>query len=519
MKRRNLLTATLFIAAASSACQAYITSHAAVPVKRQIEFLKELTANFCESQIGELTESDISQAPTLMYAWSHLRRTSGTNNNHRFMDHAIEIEKLLKRLVDERRAGNDQAIVTVQDYNCVLEGWARSGAGPAAAERCEQILRGMQEEGDEVLQPDLSSYKAVLMAWRQQKTMYAPYRAQRVLESMIQQYNEGKNAEAPLPDADCFDIVLQTWSRSGHKQAPRQTERILGAMERLYESTGMERLKPRCTSFNAVLSAWAKAGKSPERALEILDFMELLKTNGETNVGPDTASYCIVMGALAHDRDQVNAAQKADSLLKRAEAAYHRDRSVVPDTILFNTAIGCWTKANISGGWRKAQSILDRQKALYEDGCHSCKPDVFGYTSVIATCANEKGSELERSKAFNQAMSTMKQMELDDQVPNHVTYGAMMKACAKLLPSNSQLRRKMVRRYFHKCCEAGFAGDVVINRLREAATPDIYGELVGSYSGKKKLPAEWSRNVVENQHSRQRGGSSHRNTNRKRAEV
>ena len=41
------------------------------------------------------------------YTWSHLRRTSRTSDtsNNRFVDHAIEIEKLLKRLVDERRAG------------------------------------------------------------------------------------------------------------------------------------------------------------------------------------------------------------------------------------------------------------------------------------------------------------------------------------------------------------------------------------------------------------------------------
>ena len=50
--------------------------------------------------------------------------------------------------------------MTVHDYNCVLEGWARSGA--AGDERCKQILRGMQEEGDEAVQPDLSSYKPLL---------------------------------------------------------------------------------------------------------------------------------------------------------------------------------------------------------------------------------------------------------------------------------------------------------------------------------------------------------------------
>jgi hypothetical protein len=83
-------------------------------------------------------------------------------------------------------------------------------------------------------------------------------------------------------------------------------------MEKLHRSTGLEELKPRKTSFNAVLAAWTKSGDNaaPERAAAILSFIELLSNQGDKSVAPNTASYNIVMNAFAHSKDHVWAAQK-----------------------------------------------------------------------------------------------------------------------------------------------------------------------------------------------------------------
>lgn len=500
---------------------AYITSHGAVPAHRQREWLQQLTTEICQVQPGRLSNHQLSQAPDLMYAWSHLKDDSTKGPQSK--ENALAVERLLKRLIDERRAGNPHAgeiLLTTDDYNCVLEGWARSGLGEAAAERCEQILQGMHEQGPS---PNLSSFKAVLMAWRQASVTdkrvakYAPHRTQRILDWMIRLYQEGENKKV-LPDSDCFDIVLQIWSRSGHPQAPQQAERILGVMERLYESTGLQRVKPRTLSFNAVLAAWSRSSDpiAADRSSDILSFMELLDSKGDHTVAPDTVSFCTVMGALAKHPDQAEAANKAQMFLQHVEDSYlaRKTNRLVPDRILFNTAMGCLAKANASGAYVRARAILERQVTLYNGGCKTCKPDVYGFTSVIASCAAEP-SKREKANAFKVALDTFHTLQTFEDGPNHVTYGTMLKACAKLLPTNSPQRHSWSKKIFQQSVDAGLVGDMVVSRLREAVSPELYKELMQGHT-KRQLPSQWTRNVVEMNEYRKKKSSGN---SRKRAEV
>lgn len=500
--------------------EAYITSPGTLPVQRQLKWLKEMTVDICQAEVGQLSTDQLSQAPDLIYAWSHVE-----NGKINKKECALAVESLMKRMIDERRAGNRDADLAIHDYNCLLEGWARSLQGPAAAERCEQILHAMQEHGP---QPDLSSFKCTLMAWRQcvvghhsnhhhhhHGVSYAPVRAQRILEWMIRLYRDGANPNA-LPDADCFDIVMQIWSRSGHQHAPEQTEKILGAMERLYRTTGFQHLKPRHSSFNAVLAAWSKSGRpeAADRAISILSFMELLAANQDSTIKPDSASYNTVMSAYAKCPDQASAARKADAILKHAEGAYQADpKNFLLETILFNTAMGAWAKSNKPGAYKKARAILDRQMALHRSGCTSCEPDVFSYTTVIASCAAESShDEQERQKAFQVALQTYEEAQASRRHrPNHVTYGTMLKAVARLL--DGKARRSVAYRIFNECCEAGCVGDMALSRLREAA-PDVYRFVMKGRS-KNDLPEAWTCHLHETNEYRKKKSTS----KRRRAEV
>lgn len=466
----------------------YITG--AVPHQRQIRWLKQMTTNICTKTPGHLSTQEISQGHELMYAWSHLDSCN--------KETALAVESLMKRVIDEQRAGNDKAETTVEDYNCLLEGWARANCGVAAAERCEQILHQMQDLGPA---PNLSSFKVALMAWRQAKDCnYAPHRAQRVLEWMIRLVKTQENLQV-LPDSDCFDIVLQTLSNSGLKDAPKKAEKLLGAMERLYEETGRQQLKPRTTSFNAVLSAWCRSPRpyALDRAADVLSFMELLEARGDATVAPDRASYSIVMGALTKSsKDKALAAHKADIFLQHVESGYYEGkRKLAPDTYMYNTAMGCWAKANVSGAYKHARAILDRQVALYATGgCTRCKPDVYGFTSVIAGCAAETGHKKDKLLAFDVALQTYRELQASCEQPNHVTYGTMLKACCKLLPISSPIRQQLTREIFQSACSDGCVGDMTISRFREAATPECYRELIQGHS-RRHLPDAWTRNVHE----------------------
>lgn len=493
--------------------QSYVTWIGAVPPNKQIPWLQKLTGDICESKT--LSDEMIQAAPHVMKGWATAKQHSAEN--------AVAVERLVKRLVDESEAGNAKATPHTDDYNCMIEGWARSGEGVFAAERCEQILTQMQaryEEGDKNVQPNLASFKVVIMAWRQYQTDYSAVRAQRILEWMVQLYKDQKN-DLALPDSDCFDIVLQSWARNRLPEAPTRAEKLLGMMEKLHQETESPKLRPRTLSFNAVLSAWGKSkdDDSWKRALGILSFMENLHSIEKNDrVAPDLITYHIVLGALARSGNAKAVAPKADAIIRSIEKQYKAGTTTwKPDTIIFNSAIGLWAKSSTTRAYRKARSLLDRQLNMFHDGCEECPPDVVGFTSVISSCASEPGDRAERQKAFNVALSTYQQLVSrsgDFGEPNHVTYGTMLKACARLLPPGCSERSKWTKQIFEDCVSRGLVGDMVLGKLREAATNTEYKELMQGHS-KRQLPDSWSCNVHEKSEYRRKV----QNNNRRRAAV
>jgi len=317
---------------------------------------------------------------------------------------------------------------------------------------------------------------------------------------MIRLYEAGENDA--LPDSDCFDIVLQIWSRSDHPKAAEKAESLLLTQDKLSQIVHSHKLKPTTLSFNAVLNAWAKkiSKNTPEshKLVALLGLMEHLHfEEGNRRVEPDRCTYNIVLVALAKGRCEKTACE-ADTILRGIESRYKQDQlSWRPDAFLFNSAICSWAHADVPGAYRKAQSILDRQVNLHKKGCQACEPDVIGFTSVMASCASEP-KKAEKEKAFMVALSTFLTLEKNPSfgAPNHVTYGTMLKACARLLPPNSPERTKWTKHYFKKAKNAGMVGSMVLGRLRESCTPQEYKQLM-SGNRKDALPEEWTRNVHE----------------------
>ena len=81
---------------------------------------------------------EVSNAPALMSAWANeVDRRGEVGGGGR--ERAMAVEGLLKRMIDERRAGNADAIARTEDYNAVMKSWATSGERSAAALRVEQV--------------------------------------------------------------------------------------------------------------------------------------------------------------------------------------------------------------------------------------------------------------------------------------------------------------------------------------------------------------------------------------------
>jgi hypothetical protein len=89
--------------------------------------------------IGSLSPEDImNTCPMLMSAWAEApEKLNLSSDNGR--ERALAVEGLLKRMIDERKAGNTEAIAKTEDYNAVMKAWSMSGEGSKAALRAEQV--------------------------------------------------------------------------------------------------------------------------------------------------------------------------------------------------------------------------------------------------------------------------------------------------------------------------------------------------------------------------------------------
>ena len=262
---------------------------------------------------------------------------------------------------------------------------------------------------------------------------------------------------------------------------------------------------------------WTSSSETAaERAQDILDHMEQLSFNYVTNtdrhddkiddikanqysVAPDCMSYSIVCATWAKS-GAPEAVEKAEKILQQMEkkAVETDNPSFNADNITYNIVIDAWAKnKSCKNAYVRARCLLDRQIDLYrKKGIKKCRPDVYGFTSVIASCASvSSASWKEKSIAFDVALTTYHELQnLPYDRPNRVTYGTMLKACSKLLQAGSKQLKRNVKRIFRTCCNNGCAGYMVFNRLKQAATPKLYKQLVGEY---EQCHTEWTSNIPQ----------------------
>lgn len=534
----RLITTWIFLAklliTSTQYSNAYVTS--GLPLHKHTAWLKQMTFDICDAPPGNLSPETLSSTcPALMNVWANnpydIPHTpeppkqityyfqSPSDDLSHGRECALAVESLLKRIIDERRAGNSLAVATTDSYNSALSGWSKSGCGGLAAQRAEQILMEMQdmyaESNDDNIQPNMESFHSVLLAWLRagpgartrnrkndisQQESNAAHRAQRVLEWMTRLYDAGEN-DLAAPNSECFDIVLHAWAKSSphRRDAPRRAERLLVRMEEFYEQYGLA--QPTTLSFNQVLMAWSKCPHvgSARRAQEILEHMEYLADEGNHHVRPDTTSYQIVATAWAKSGEK-NFALNAESILRHMEQAYDEgDLDLGPDSVLYNIIIDAWGKTRSRGAYQRARAVLKRQTRIHNDanmvknGHDSrCRPDIYSYTSVLSACASSTGNKAERLHAFDMARRTWEELCSSDYTqPNHVAYGTMMKAVSQLLPYGSETRNRWAEDLFLQCCEDGCVGDMVLSRFREATTPTMYKDLMAGAT-KSQLPNEWT---------------------------
>ena len=458
---------------------AYVTT--GLPAHTHRAFLRKLTDDICSTSPGSLSIETVNDSHMLMRGWAEAPEKLQNTQFHG-KERALAVEGLLKRIIDERRAGNEAAIVKTADYNAVMKSWAMSGERSAAAIRVEEILIKMQEmyeAGDEDVQPNVESFQIAIEAWtKASDNEDAPRRAHQILERMCSVYTSGKN-DLAAPDTLCFHMVLKAWSASNKLESPIMTEQLIMWMQHL-ENNGLDSIKSDTICFNMAMSAWLKSGDlSAERRIrEIFEYMDKTSRDGHSNFKPDARAFNIVISSMSHaaKKPDSSAARRADKMLVRMETGFLTgDEALRPDTIVYNQVINYWAKAqSVRGHFLKARKVLDRQISMHESGVNKCKPDVMSYTSVIAACASTFGSWGEKKRAFGLAHKTFMEC-CEHSKPNDVTYGIMFKAVSRLIQSKKE-RDRYSRTLFGLICDDGCLGEMALTRFREAASKSLFEE-------------------------------------------
>lgn len=428
-------------------------------------------------------------------------------------------------------------------FNSVIHAWVNSNRGQEGAEQAEGILRMMEKlaesnelgevdenNSDDVgLKPNTRTLSLVIDAWAQSentdKTGEAAQHAQDILDMMEKLYREGQDVK---PSYVSFTSCIAAWSRSvRHPDAAERAEALLDRLLNLYEETGDKDFNPTTSTFNAVISAFAKSERvdSIERAKAIFerlkDFckpdvysynsvinayakkgeglaakmllqeMEDACDSGNSTACPDLATYNTVIHALSKS-SRLGSAEEAEELLSKIKTLTNQGRTdLKPTPATYTSVITAWARARQpENSYRLLRAAID----AYTAGDENMKPDVKMFTAAINACARTRLKFTEhKRRVLKIAIQTFEELKSTAEFgnPNDVTYRFLMKSCIELSVDPAE-KSRLLRAIFQQACQDGMVSKLVVATLSEGVARDEFVAIVGC---DRRYPYEWSRKI------------------------
>lgn len=319
------------------------------------------------------------------------------------------------------------------NFNTIINELAKEGK-PWAAQAAEDILEYMIRchiSEEPRLKPNIESINGCLNAWAQtsSKTSDSADRAEGILSKLNKRQTSDGLLLDVTPDNISYNTMIKAFSNSGNA---KRAEGVLNTMEKLFESTGDEKIRPDLISFSSVLNAYAKSAMkdagSSKRAENILFRMiknEEFQDDGQKPVKPNTWCFNTVLNGHAAR----GAGNRAVLLLKLMEDMSEKSGYVQPDIYSYNTVLKALAKSHEKGSIDRAVNILDRMEEKSKKGKKSVTPDAVSYNTLILAYANGGGKF--SGKAAETVLRRMERMyhsgnELAK--PNTATYTSVIKA-------------------------------------------------------------------------------------------
>lgn len=223
------------------------------------DWLRKATNEILEKEPGTLNKGKWHELVSMVKAWSKFSKIDP--------EAPVVMEKLIKRLHDERIAGNEDAIADIDLYNTLLDAWCcvalfssnykgRSNAefiaSPVyASRRARDILVQLEdnsEQNEALAKPNEQSFGLVYDVIFKVEGAYAA----REFLAWIEEIS-GSNERARL-SYKYYMKLLNAFANSGDEKAGYHAEELVRHMERI----GLE---PDTICYNIALKAWTKGKK------------------------------------------------------------------------------------------------------------------------------------------------------------------------------------------------------------------------------------------------------------------
>jgi hypothetical protein len=248
-----------------------------------------------------------------------------------------------------------QIRINTNVYNAVIHAIAISHDTDKAL-RAEDIVKSMIERSEKDGQncyPDVYTFQSLIQAWAYSPVGGAPQRCEQILRRMDDEAEKTKN-KSLMPNIYCYTTLIHAWARSNEHGRARNASRLLNEVyERWNESGKSKRFKPNVKTFTATLNACARPAVESEKrdAFEIgKQTMDKLATG--IHGRPNFLSYAAFLSVC---ESTLEPGIERDAIVKKTFEKCARDQMVCETVLrkLFSAA---------------SPSLLDSLVGAYNDG-------------------------------------------------------------------------------------------------------------------------------------------------------
>ncbi|GKY96598.1 hypothetical protein MPSEU_000619400 [Mayamaea pseudoterrestris] len=387
---------------------------------------------------------DLDYLPTTKTFASLLNAWARCGGASKALRRADDIMANMKRLYEET-GSNDvrpNTILFVQIFQIL----AKSGEANAA-EKAKELLREMHAlylAGCPDVRPDSTTYAYLINTFTKARVDNVAELATLVLEEAEAGYNAGIGELRPT--AMLYSACLQAYAKCASKEGAQLAEGLLKQTKELYER-GKIYAKPRFTFYNAVMDAHARSNggrQAAERAVELLDEMDVRSKAGDQTLRPNTRSFNAAIFAWKNS-GEADAPAHAELLLRRMNEGYKAgERSMRPDRVTINSIIGVWAKSHADNAAERAEEWLTFMETQFANGDRSLKPDSWSVNTCInAYSRSERVDAPERARMLYERMKTAYEAGDLEMRPDLITLNSLQTVLSRC--SNKDERHQLTR--------------------------------------------------------------------------